>query len=279
MWKPYPIQNRISIDVMFSLFERYCEPDCRFLGEAHNFWECLYVEWGELCVSADERVYHLREGDLIFHKPLEFHKFYVEQENGADIFVFSFRMEGELSECFFNKAVSLLPEERACMERMIAYVRRMKPDAEADCENRKNYVSIFEESETFSHMLVSYLYQLLLPLSERETERKGLMREDAEIFKKAVQYMHANMNRQVQVAELSEFLNVSQSWLKRIFERFAGIGIHKYFLQMKMKKAVELLESGVRVSDTAERLGFSSQAYFSAAFRREMGKNASDFLP
>ena len=75
--------------------------------------------------------------------------------------------------------------------------------------------------------------------------------------------------------DIAEFCNVSQSWLKRIFERFAGVGIHKYFLQMKMSKAAELLQEGVSVTETAERLGFSSQAYFSAAFRRETGSAAS----
>ena len=55
---------------MYSLFETHYNGRYVFPGETHNFWECLYVQKGEVCVSADERVYNLTDGEIIFHKPL-----------------------------------------------------------------------------------------------------------------------------------------------------------------------------------------------------------------
>ena len=75
MYKPYKINQLINITEMYSFFERQFGKDYSFPGESHNFWECMYVEDGSVCVSGDERVYSLKSGEIIFHKPMEFHKF------------------------------------------------------------------------------------------------------------------------------------------------------------------------------------------------------------
>ena len=71
--------------------------------------------------------------------------------------------------------------------------------------------------------------------------------------------------------EISKQVCISQAGLKRIFKKYSGFGIHKYFLKLKLKLAAEMLVSGVSVTDTAEKLSFSSQGYFTKAFHREIG--------
>ena len=46
---------------------------CSFPGESHDFWELLYVDRGELQVTAGEQTCRLGRGRLIFHAPGEFH--------------------------------------------------------------------------------------------------------------------------------------------------------------------------------------------------------------
>ena len=58
-WIAYPVREQIRITDMYSLFETHYEKGFAFPGEAHNFWECLYVRNGEACVSGNERVYNL----------------------------------------------------------------------------------------------------------------------------------------------------------------------------------------------------------------------------
>ncbi len=48
---------------------------CSFSGESHNFWELLYVDKGDIQVTAGEQTCRLRRGQLIFHAPGEFHAF------------------------------------------------------------------------------------------------------------------------------------------------------------------------------------------------------------
>ena len=83
VWQAYPIKEQIQITDMYSLFEAHYEKGYAFPGESHNFWECLYVMDGEVCVSGNERVYNLSQGAIVFHKPLELHKFIVNGREQA----------------------------------------------------------------------------------------------------------------------------------------------------------------------------------------------------
>ena len=44
-----------------------------FPGESHDFWEFLCVDKGEVIVCADQESYTLTRGQMIFHRPGEFH--------------------------------------------------------------------------------------------------------------------------------------------------------------------------------------------------------------
>jgi AraC-like DNA-binding protein len=53
------------------------------------------------------------------------------------------------------------------------------------------------------------------------------------------------------------------------------MSVHKYFLTLKIKTATVLLKGGMSVSEVSDTLGFSSQGYFSATYKRETGNNPS----
>ena len=76
MWEGREASKNIEIKQFFSAFEQIYDSKFSFHGEAHNFWEMLYIIRGNAIVSADERVYSLSNDDIIFHKPMEFHKFH-----------------------------------------------------------------------------------------------------------------------------------------------------------------------------------------------------------
>ena len=98
MWQPFKIDLLIQIETLYSMFQKHYHKNFVFNGEVHDFWECLYVDEGNIQVSGDERVYALTAGDIIFHKPMELHKFSVENENGATLFIFSFTLDGKLTD-------------------------------------------------------------------------------------------------------------------------------------------------------------------------------------
>lgn len=273
--KSYKIREMIHISKMYTMFEVYYENNYSFPGESHDFWECLYVISGNICVSGDERVYNLSAGDIIFHKPLELHKFHVENERGAHLFIFSFSMDGILKELFYDRVFCLSDEQKTIMQSLLTFLRKKKEyysrNSDYDIRFYEQYLYGFNKLDTYSHIVSTYIYQLFLSLCDDNGVSKASESPDALIFKNAVTIMNNNLHTQISVAMIAHKCHVSQSGLKRIFSKYSGFSVHKYFLKLKINLAAQYLSNGISVTEISKKLGFSSQGYFSSVFKRETG--------
>ena len=95
MGKWYYPEFSCGIKCFITAFKEKFENSYYFNGEMHNFWELVYVTEGSVFVSEDNRVYELNEGDIIFHKPMEFHKIWVEKDQNARAIIMSFESDDE----------------------------------------------------------------------------------------------------------------------------------------------------------------------------------------
>ena len=258
----HKVEHQVNIDGIYSLFKVHYKNGFHFPGEAHDFWEFLYVIKGSVCITADERVYDLSEGEIIFHKPLEMHKISVEQDKGATLLIVSFDLTGTLTQYLEDKVFHLTEEQQQILTAMLRYIRTQVKEHEIP-ENTPHYQQFLlpaKNSPLYLQRVITYLYQLLLSLGDDGSVAGTLSTKDALSFRKAVQYMTEH---------------ISESGLKRIFAKYAGLSVHKYFLKLKFKAATELLQSGMNINEVADKLNFSSQSYFSVSFKREIGENPS----
>ena len=276
IWEPYPIQEQIHISDMYSLFQLHYDNDYAFFGETHNFWECLYVIKGRVCVSADERIYYLEDGEIIFHKPMELHKFTIESPEGADLLIFSYSAEGNLTVWLKDKVFKLSDAQINIIRNLLSYMQEQTA-AQSVKDIVRHYLAPFHHIPNYSQMVAVHLYQLFLSLANDGCVSTASTAPDAVVFRKAINYLNNNLTRQPTVAEVTHFCNVSLAGLKRTFDKYAGIGVHQYLLKLKIKAAIDLLESGESVTTVAERTGFNNQSYFSKAFKRETGKTPSEY--
>ena len=257
----FPVPENLAICDIKTFFTRDCSPDFVFPGETHNFWECLYVLSGSVCASADGRVYNLARGNMICHKPMEFHKFYSDSPSGAQILVFSFSADGALSDKLRDKVFLLSDSERRMADALLAYVRG---------------AGFFASDGSITETVAAHIKLLLITLAGKGESAKASDNPEAFIFSEAVEYMEENLGSNLKISDIASHIGTSVTVLKRIFSRYSGIGIHKYFLKLKLKRASELLSSGKTVTETADLLGFSDQGYFSKAFHRETGASPSE---
>ena len=89
----YP-QKQISVKGIYTIIDTKKRPDFIFEGESHPFWELVYVKEGSVGISADERIYNMTEGDIIFHKPMEFHRIWATESTSPHICILTFEIEG-----------------------------------------------------------------------------------------------------------------------------------------------------------------------------------------
>lgn len=78
-----------------------------FEGEKHDFWELLYVDKGEVEVMADNLGYKLKQGEMIFHKPNEFHNVWANGIVAPNLIVISFECKSPAISYFNNKIINV----------------------------------------------------------------------------------------------------------------------------------------------------------------------------
>ena len=91
-------------------------------------------------------------------------------------------------------------------------------------------------------------------------------------YRRALRVMEEHITLPLTTAELAQLAHVSPSLLKKLFARYAGVGVMEYFRTRKVNAAIPLLREGSSVQDVAAHFGFSSPGYFATVFRRVTGK-------
>lgn len=77
---------------------------------------------------------------------------------------------------------------------------------------------------------------------------------------------------ELSLQELADHLKISQGYLSRLFKQEVGITFGDYVSQIRISEAVRLLsDPQLKINSIAESVGYKSQHYFSAAFKRELG--------
>lgn len=271
------ISKVIEIESLVSIFEANYDGAYYFPGEFHPFWELVYVMKGEVCVSGDEKVYTLRAGEMIFHKPMEFHRLWSANGKEFHVFITAFRAGGPLTGAFENLALSLSKWQKSEIERLRSFVRRHFPN-----KNGNYHTAIFREwNERRSEvqLVFNMLERFLLSVSGgseievKSTDSSGV----SELYRQIISKLNENVYGQITLRELAEQCNFSTAQLKRAFSVYSDIGIHKYFLKLKIAMSIRLLGKGMPISEISRTLSFSNQNYFSAVFRRETGLPPTEY--
>lgn len=266
----------LEVTEIFTLFLRQCRTPFYFAGELHSPWELVYIRSGTACVTADDNVYVLPAGSVIFHKPLEFHQIQSD-DPGLEIFVASFKMRTQQQSHFANAVFH--PSERVCalFEMLIADTNRLNnghftDDEERDCRSLWNANPV-----VFSQNALLLEYILALFLYCTPTVHPAQSTGESALYRKAVHFLEKNIYKNISTREIAEYCGVSQTSVKSCFRRHAGCGIHKYFLKLKLRAAIGLLKEGRSVTDVSDLLGFNNPNYFSYVFRRETGECPSKY--
>lgn len=81
------------------------------------------------------------------------------------------------------------------------------------------------------------------------------------------------------IEEIAEAVSKNYNYLCVLFKKAMGVTINDYIMNVRMKKAMELIsEGGHNVSEIAENTGFSNISYFTKCFKKKFGYPPSRFL-
>lgn len=268
----------VEITNVFTMFLRCCRKPFIFAGELHEQWELVYVRSGEATFTVDDKVYRLGAGSLIFHRPMEFHQIHAEHTE-LEIFVTSFHMTGGEVRKFEQSIFELSSGEKTVMEELIRQCCALNEgyytDGEfGDCR------PFWQAKPLEFYACVHGLERLFCMLLQRSpTLQPPKETVDSLLYRNIAAVLEEHAYGDITIAQVADRCGVSPSTVKTCFHRHAGCGVHKYFLKIKVRTAIRLLETGQPVSQVSDALGFNNPNYFTYVFRRETGKRPTDFRP
>ncbi|HEX8887645.1 MAG TPA: helix-turn-helix domain-containing protein [Pyrinomonadaceae bacterium] len=104
---------------------------------------------------------------------------------------------------------------------------------------------------------------------ELELSRVGLV--DRRI-RRAIELMHAHMNRELPLEEIAAAAYLSPFHFARLFKKLTGTSPHAYLGNLRVARSQSLLaETDLSISEVSARVGYSSPSHFTKAFRQTTG--------
>ena len=266
------IANLISIHKIVSFHYYELNKDYFFEGESHNFWEMVFVDAGHVEISTHNCTHHLKQGDIIFHKPNEFHTLKADQGSAANVVVISFVCSSE-SMRFFKGKVCTIPQ------RLKKYLAAIIEEAEQTFNPMQfNDVQLTLKDNPpigGQQMIKILLEQLLILLIRSEKENINLRvfpsKESMEnhLVAQMISFIDDHVYHKITVEQICRETKYSQAYLSKIFKQTTGYTLLEYILTRKIKEAKKLIrEERFNFTQISDMLVFDNPHYFSRVFKR-----------
>lgn len=256
------VNRKIRVNGIWEAFRKKTNSRFYFKDYANSFFRLIYAFEGSLMFQNNDKKIILKSGEIAI-------------VNGGDV---SFIESNSSKSAFF---LSIAFDASGMLTEKITQADKQLPVKAADklCDILKvletagasedNYIK--EPGNSFIHELANLLEILLLALTENREEYVEEKIRLSNEFKEILDIMRENVEKPLTVKEIASLCGMSESSLKKIFAKYSACSVHKYFLKMKVFKAIELLDNQYNVAEISEKLSFNNQNYFGVVFKKETG--------
>ena len=276
----HSISSLINVHKIVTIHYSDFDKDFNYEGESHDFWELVYVERGEINLETKSKKILLREGEIFFHKPNEFHRHYCTGKSSPRIFIVSFVCRSSAMAVFKGMHKRLPAAAMPILNHFIAEAKEtfVLPDYDPHMKG----LTLSSHIPAGGPQMVKLNLEMLLITLLRESERSVYTSKDAwerKLTNEITEYISDNLCQSVSLEEICSLTHYSKTLLCSTFKRMMGMGIIEYHSRMRIERSKELMLSrGMSVSEASEKLGFENQYYFSRVFKRCEGKSPREFL-
>lgn len=230
-------------------------------GRVLREYQLVYITRGRGLFSSDTICkQQVCRGRLMFLFPGQWHTYYPYSQTGWNEYYIGFEgpvIDGMMRASFFATANQVL--EVGLNEELVSLFSRALEVAESDKISSQQYLA----------GIVLHMLGLILSVSKNKLYELGGMDQKIE---QAKIIMNQNIFADVDPEELAMKLNVSYSWFRKVFKDYTGYAPAKYFQELKLRKAKQLLiETSRSVKEISFMLGYKTTEHFFSLFKKHTG--------
>lgn len=266
-----------SVEKIITIFYMELSKDFYHSGERHDFWEMVYIDKGEMICTADKRQFVLKDGELVFHKPNEFHNLSGNRNTAPNVSIITFECKSRPMKYFEGKIFRLTTEEKSLLsmlfsEGLSAYslvdkknpllqrLERVENAPMGASQMTKNLLEIF--------LIRLHRHKDALPRRSRYNYKVGGVDIPYDV-KEILDVIDKNIYGKISIADIAAAVGKSASTVKNLFSIYRSGGIISYYNGLKIEEAKRLIREGkYNFTEVSELLGFDTPQYFSSTFRR-----------
>ena len=274
-----------EVEELFSVHYFEYMSDFVFAGESHDFWEFLCVDRGEVEVTADNHHYTLKRGEIIFHKPNEFHGLKANGTVAPNLVVVSFQCNSPAMRFFEEKILTIDEIERNLLASIIIEARNAF-SSKLDDPYLEELIRTPVYHLGSEQLIFLYIQQFLIhvyrrySISEYQTPSVPSTKpiSDTENYKRILTYLENNLSTHLTIDQICRANLIGRSQLQKLFREKNNCGVIDYFCRMKISAARQMIRNqDLNFTQIADRLGYTSIHYFSRQFKKITGMSPSEY--
>ena len=286
-YKSVVLEDSVTINRIISVHYFQYMSDFSFPGESHDFWELVCVDRGEIDALAGDRRLTLKKGNILFHKPNEFHNVLTNGKVSPSLVVIGFECHSPVIKSFEDQLMSVQDTEKELMAQIIVEARNTF-SGRLDDPYQEELIFNSEPLTFGSAQLIShYLEQLMIHLYRRYFSYSLPVRSSRflaeassgnDTYNRIVRYMEEHLGERMTIDRICRDNLVGRSQLQKLFRDTKGCGVIEFFSMMKIDTAKQMIrDNQLNFTQIADRLGYNSIHYFSRQFKQITTMTPSEY--
>ena len=246
----------------------------------HDFYEIYMLLRGSVSYTVENRIFHMRAGDLMLISPLELHQARIATDADAYerivLWIARPYLEGlstahtSLTRCFDTS----IPSHTNLL--------RLPGATGAPLRTTVDKMCALKASKDYGSDLLaqSALVELLVGLNRAAADRGDArpVGTSDQVVDAVLHYINEHYSEPLTLDQLSEKFFISKYHLLRKFDAQVGTTLHRYILQKRLLNAKQLLAGGVPPNEVCQYCGFGDYANFYRAFRAEYNQTPRQYI-
>ena len=275
------LKNDIVVSKLYTVHYFEFSKTYKFTGERHDFWEIVYADKGEATVTADGRELTLHQGEMVFHKPNEWHNIRSNGVVAPIIAIVTFECNSKAMSFFENRILKVGQLQKGIISKIVSeYTNAFSTplnDPLTDRLTRKADCPIGAEQllrQYICELLISYLRNPV----QGSQRTQITVNQESSMLTMLVNYMQDNRSNNLSRAELVKYSGSNKTTITNIFNENLGMGAIEYFISLKTEAAKQYLrENNYNITQISEILGYSNIHYFSRQFKKVTGMSPTQY--
>ena len=222
------------------------------------------MDQGELHTVADGQDILLKQGEIAFKGPNQWHMDYADMGVAPRYVTITFDLEGVDITPLLNRKFSAPQSAVNLIQQMLREQERMDPYSQ--------------------DMILAHLTALVLTIlrhanaPEAKLRASNSVHSENEIIRRAQQYISGHIREKLSVPLVARMVDVSPSYLTALFHKNLQISPGEYIRRIKLQESKQMIrEDNLNFTEIAAALQYSTVHHFSRQFKEKFGITPTEY--